>query len=77
MVSENEPSSDDPPTRELMEWVAALVIFVALALVVAQSFGFAEINDSRVRTVFAVGIILFGGPAAIRALAEALAEFLK
>jgi Na+/pantothenate symporter len=76
MVPEDE-SSTDPPTRELMEWVAALVIVVALALVAAQSFGFAEINDSTLRIVFTAGLILFGGPKAIRVLAEAIAEFLK
>ena len=76
MAPENE-SSNGAPTRELMEWVAALTIVVALFLVVAQSIGFAEINDSRLRTVFGVGVILFGGPKAIRAFVEALAEFLK
>jgi len=76
MAPKKEPSNG-APTRELMEWVAALTIVVALVLVAAQSFGFAEINDNRVRTVFAVGIILFGGPKAIRAVAEAIAEFLK
>jgi len=76
MVPKDE-SSNGAPTRELMEWVAALTIAVALALVAAQSFGFAEIDDSTVRIVFTAGIILFGGPKAIRVLVEALAEFLK
>ena len=76
-MASKEELSNGAPTRELMEWVAALTIFVGLFLVVAHSFGFAEINGSRVRTVFGVGIILFGGPKAIRAVAEAIAEFLK
>jgi len=76
-MAAKDQSSSDPPTRELMEWVAALAIAVGLALVAAQSFGLGEINDSTLRIVFSVGVILFGGPKAIRVIAEAIAEFLK
>ena len=76
MAPGNE-SSNSAPTRDLMEWVAALTIGVGLVLIVAQSFGFAEINDSTARIVFTAGIVLFGGRKAIRVLVEAIAEFLK
>ena len=71
MVPKSE-SSSDPPTRELTQWLAALTIVVGLAVVVAQSFGLAEIADSTLRIVLGAGIILAGGPKAIRALAEAV-----
>ena len=72
-----DESSSDPPTRELTQWLAALTIVVGLALVAAQSFGFGKVADSTLRIVFSVGVILFGGPKAIRVIAEAIAEFLK
>ena len=72
MVPKREPSND-PPTRELTQWLAALTIVVGLVVVVAQSFGLAEIADSTLRIVLGAGIILAGGPKAIRALAEAVA----
>ena len=73
MAPKEEPSSDDTPTRELAQWLAALTIAVGLTVVVAQSFGLAEIADSTLRIVLGAGIILAGGPKAIRALAEAFA----
>ena len=76
MAPERE-SSNGAPTRDLTEWVAALAIVVGLALVVAQSFNFGEIDDSTLRLVFTAGVVLFGGPKTIRVVAEAVAEFLK
>ena len=76
MAPERESSSDgtDPPTtRELTQWLAAITVVVGLTVVVAQSFGLAEIADSTLRIVLGAGIILAGGPKAIRALAEAFA----
>lgn len=68
----NDPSNETPG-RDLTQWLGALAVVVALALVIGGSIGVMDIDGSLVRFILAAGLIASAGGEAVRAIAKRVA----